>query len=247
VPEIRSGFLAGYLPTELLPDSLALLPSPPAAGSAALALDEEFSRKSLDLRGTLRWMLAAEDADLMFPHAADTFSCALGAAITEQNAPHLYMLLRRSLADFGLSTYAAKKQYSRVRPFAVNKAPICTPLEETHLVADGSYPSGHTAVGWGWALILSEIAPDLTDAILARGRAFGQSRVVCNVHWESDVIEGRFMGAATGARLHADAAFLADLEAAKVELAGVRAAALKPKRNCDAEAAAMALDPPRAP
>ena len=47
---------------------------------------------------------------------------------------------------------------------------------------DGSCPSGHTDIGWGWALILSEIAPDRTDAILERDRAFGESRVVCNVH-----------------------------------------------------------------
>ena len=28
--------------------------------------------------------------------------------------------------------------------------------------------------------------------------------MICNVHWQTDVIEGRFMGAATVARLHAD-------------------------------------------
>lgn len=88
-------------------------------------------------------------------------------------------------------------------------------------MGNGSYPSTHAAVGWAWALILSEIAPDQTDSILARGRAFGQSRVVCNVHWESDVIEGRFIGAAAVARLHSDSTFLADLEAAKAELAAV--------------------------
>jgi acid phosphatase (class A) len=70
---------------------------------------------------------------------------------------------------------------------------------------------------------------------------------VCNAHWESDVIEGRFVGAAAVARLHADAAFLADLEAGKAELASVRAKGLKPVRDCDAEASAMALDPPSAP
>ena len=37
-----------------------------------------------------------------------------------------------------------------------------------------------SAIGWTWALTLSEISPDQTDAILARGRAFGESRVVCN-------------------------------------------------------------------
>ena len=57
------------------------------------------------------------------------------------------------------------------------------------------------------------------DAILARGRAFGESRMVCNVHWQSEVIAGRFMGAATVARLHADPGFTADLAAAKAEAA----------------------------
>lgn len=241
VPEIRPGILAGYLQPEALPNSLALLPPPPAAGSAAFALDQEVSRKSLALRGTPRWKLAAEDANLMFPQAAGTFSCALGAPITEQDTPQLYMLLRRTLADAGLSTYKAKNHYSRTRPFVVNNEPTCTPDEEEHLKKDGSYPSGHTALGWAWALILTEIAPDRADAILARGRAFGESRAICNVHWYSDVVEGRFMGAAAVARLHADPAFRAELEAAKAEVAAVRAKGLKPSRDCDAETKALAI------
>ena len=48
------------------------------------------------------------------------------------------------------------------------------------------------------------------------------------------------MGASTVARLHADPTFRADLEAAKTELAAVRAKGLKPQRDCAAEAAAMA-------
>lgn len=47
----------------------------------------------------------------------------------------------------------------------------------------------------------------LTDALLARGREFGKSRIACNVHWQSDVNWGSFMGAATVTRLHADAGF----------------------------------------
>jgi acid phosphatase (class A) len=176
----------------------------------------------------------------MFPQAAGAFSCALKAPITEQDTPHLYMLLRRTLTDAGLSTYPAKDHYNRVRPFVVNKEPTCTPDDEKFLKTNGSYPSGHAALGWAWALILSEIAPDQTDAILARGLAFGKSRVICNVHWESDVIEGRVMGAGTVACLHADSTFRADLEAAKAELAAVRAKGLKPLRDCAVEAAAMA-------
>lgn len=239
VPEIRPGVPAGYLPRNALPDSFALLPPPPVTGSAALTYDEEVSRKALALRGTPRWTLAKEDANLMFPQAAGTFSCALNTPITEQDTPHLYMLLRRTLADAGLSTDAAKGHYNRTRPFVVNKESTCTPDDEKFLKTNGSYPSGHAALGWAWALILTEISPERTDAILARGRAFGESRVICNVHWESDVIEGRFMGAGTVARLHADPAFRADLEAAKTELTAVRAKGLKPLRDCAAEAAAM--------
>jgi acid phosphatase (class A) len=240
VPEIHPGILAGYLQPEVLPNSLALIPPPPAEGSIAFALDEEVSRRRLALRGSPRWDLAAKDAELMFPEAAGTFSCALGVPITEQETPHLYMLLRRTLADAGLSTYTAKNKYQRKRPFMVNKEPTCTPDEEEHLKKDGSYPSGHTAIGWAWALILTEIAPGQADAILARGRAFGKSRNICNVHWHSDVVEGRFMGAAAVARLHADPAFRAELESAKAELAAVRAKGLKPTRDCQAETEALA-------
>ena len=241
VPEIRPGRPIGYLPPKTLPNSLALLPAPPAAGSIAFALDEEYSRRGFALRGTPAWELATSDADLGFPHAAGTFSCALNAPITEKDTPHLYMLLRRTLTDAVLSTNAAKDHYMRTRPFVVNKEPTCQPSDENFLMKNGSYPSGHTAIGWAWALILTEIAPEQADAVLARGRAFGESRVICNVHWQSDVIEGFFMGAGTVARLHADAKFCADLEAAKAELASVRAQGLKPLCDCAAEGTAVKL------
>ena len=221
-------------------NSLVLLPAPPAAGSAAFALDEDVARRSVALRGTPRWTQAALDADLSFPAAAGTFSCALDAPITEADTPYLYQLLRRTLTDAGLSTYSAKDHYKRARPFVASKEPICTPAEQAAIEKDGSYPSGHTAVGWAWALVLSEIAPERTGALLARGMAYGESRNVCNVHWHSDVVQGRTIGAGVVARLHAEPVFRADLEAARSELAAVRARNAKPSRDCAAEAAALA-------
>jgi len=243
VPEVWPGYLAGYLTKSALPDSLALVPPPPEPGSAALALDEDVNRKALALRGTSRFAQATEDANLLFPRAAGTFSCALGAPVTEAETPHLYVLLRRVLSDAGASTGAAKNRYMRLRPFLVNREPSCTPAEEAELGKQGSYPSGHSAAGWAWALVLAEVEPDRANEIVARGRAFGQSRVVCNVHWQNDVNEGRILGAATVARLHADPAFRADLDAAKNELAGVRAKGIAPARDCKAEAAALGAAP----
>jgi len=233
--------LPGYLPRAQLPNSFALLPPPPAAGTVAFAQDKEASVLNLHLRGTPRWDMAIEDANLSFPAAAGAFSCALQAPVTEAGTPILYRTLRRTLTDAGLATYTAKNHYNRTRPFVANGAPICTPNLQEPLRKDGSYPSGHTAVGWAWALVLTEIAPDRADAILARGRAFGENRVVCNVHWLSDVEEGRFVGAATVAELHSSPEFEADLAAAKKELAAIRARHLPPSRDCAAETAAMAV------
>ena len=156
-------------------------------------------------------------------------------------------MLQRIVTDAGAATGAAKNKYQHARPFMLDSQPTCAPDQEHVLRTSGSYPSGHTAVGLAWALVLSEASPDQSEAILARGRAFGESRLVCNVHWESDVIEGRFMGAATVARLHDEPEFLADLAAAKSELAAARAKSLPPQNDCKFEAEALAETPPQSP
>lgn len=242
VPELRPGIPAGYLAMGAAPNSLIIVPPPPAAGAAAQARDDAAAKAAAALNGGPRWLQATQDADLTFPNAAESFSCALGVPITPTETPRLYMLMRRTLIDNGLSTYPTKMKYQRARPFTVNGAAICTPADEVALRKDGSYPSGHSAAGWGWGLILAEVAPDRAAEVLARGRAFGQSRVVCNVHWLSDTEEGRMMAAATVARLHAEPDFRADVEAAKAEVAAARAKGLKPTRDCTKETAQLAAE-----
>ena len=56
--------------------------------------------------------------------------------------------------------------------------------------------------------------------------------MLINVHWQSDVVEGRVVGAGTVARLHAEPVFQADLAAAKVEFATLRLQGLKPPPDC---------------
>ena len=237
-----SGYLHGYLNPKQLPDSLALLPPPPAPGSAQQAADLDTYKSTRALRGTPRWALATRDANLKFPAAAATFECALQVPISAEGTPNLNMLLRRTLLDAGLATYGAKDKYQRQRPFvAAGDGPTCTPAEEAALSKDGSYPSGHTAIGWAWALVLVQAAPQRSDALLQRGYAFGFSRVICGVHWASDVEAGRVIGAATVARLQSDDTFQAQLALARDEIAQARASGLKPATDCAAEAAALAV------
>ena len=250
VGELRpgTGYLKGYLSRAELPDSLALVPPPPAEGSAALADDAAAFKALTALQAGPRGVQATKDANLKFPAAASHFACALGVRVSEQDTPNLTMLLRRTLTDAGLSTYKAKDTYQRTRPFVVFNAPSCTPADEPSLRKDGSYPSGHSALGWAWALVLTQVAPERADALLQRGRFFGQSRGICGVHWKSDILAGQRMGAATVARLQDNAIFQAQLAAAKGEVAKARAAGhAPPAADCGAEAAALALSAQLAP
>jgi acid phosphatase (class A) len=241
--EIRPGVAAGYLGPGAVPDALALLPPPPAQGSAALAADEEANRADVALKGSKRWRLAGMDANLTFPWAAGDFACALNAPVSLADTPHLYQLLRRAMTDAAQAARAAEDRYRRAPPFLSNKAPTCTPGAEEILAQEGSYPSSHATIGWVWTLVLSEISPDQSEAILARGRAFVQGRAICNVAWRSDVSASLVLGAATLARLHGAPALPADIDAAKAELAAARASKKPPQRDCKAEAAALADGP----
>ena len=243
IAEVEPARTSGYLAADAVPDSLSLVPAAPAEGSPGRALDEAINRQALALRDTPRFAQAARDAELGFPAGAGQFACALGVQIDAQHTPRLYRLLERTRNDASAATRAAKQHYQRPRPFMVNGQPTCTPQDEPGLRNNGSYPSGHSAIGWAWALILSEIDPARADLLQARGRNYGESRLVCNVHWQSDVLEGRFLGAAAVARLHDNAEFRADLDAARQELAAARANPSAPAHDCAAEDAALKLRP----
>jgi len=126
----------------------------------------------------------------------------------------------------------------------LNGQPTCSPDYEERLRDSGSYPSGHTAIGWSWALILTEIAPERASEILQRGRSYGHSRLVCNVHWYSDVVQGQALAAAVLARLHKHAEFVDDLTQAREEFVQARARALPLPRDCAAEADTLAASIP---
>jgi len=240
VPELGHGLMEGYLQGEPPLNSAAFVPPPPSEGSARQQADDAASEALRSLEGSARWDQAARDADLHFPAATSIFACALGATVSEAQTPALYRLLQRSLTDLGLATYPAKKAHQRPRPFLINGEAICTPDERELLETDGSYPSGHSAIGWGWALILSQLAPEKAEALLARGRAYARSRMVCNVHWMSDTEAGMAVGAAAFARLQNNELFQATMAAARAELSSASVSA--PDADaCEQEAATLAL------
>src|ERR1700754_2072492 len=81
---------AGYLAPADLPDSLTLIPPPPAPGSAAQARNDEAAKAAVARAGGPRWAQAIVDADLSLPASAETFACAMDVRISEADTPKLY-------------------------------------------------------------------------------------------------------------------------------------------------------------
>jgi acid phosphatase (class A) len=228
---------AGYLAKGEGPVAADWLLPPPDPASPRGKADADAFTSTRALEGQPRWTLAAQDAEVYEPHAAlGAFGCALGADIEAEQAPRLARLLGTVPTDVDTLQATAKKQFARKRPFVAIDGPICVP-EEPWLRPSGSYPSGHSATGWAWALILAQLAPERASTIMARGAAFGDSRVVCGVHYPSDVEAGRQTGAALVAVLQARADFRADLATARQEFEAVRKAA--PAPDCALEKAAL--------
>ena len=138
--------------------SLDLLPAPPQKGSIQFLYDEAQYHWGKMQRETPRGDQAAADARVGGDGVPNAFSEAFGIKISKETTPEIYKLVLNMREDAGdLATRSAKNHYMRVRPFAYYNEMTCNPEQQQELSTNGSYPSGHTAIGWATALVLSEI------------------------------------------------------------------------------------------
>lgn len=214
---------SGYLSEAEMPDVKRIVPPPPGKDDARFANDMAIFRATRALEGTPRWALALADDELSTAALLRDYSCALGVVATAENAPKTYAFLSRAWADANRASNTLKEFYGHKRPFQVAEGNVCvSPAGRARLERNADYPSGHTAISWEVALVLSELAPDAATGIMARARAFGQSRVICGVHNASAVEAGWMTTTVVFAAQHGSAEFRADAEAARVELAALR-------------------------
>lgn len=210
--------------------SLQLLPPPPEINSVLFLNDKAQFEWGLLQRDTPRGEQAASDAETDGEGISRAFSEAFGIQITKETTPEIFTLINHMKDDAGdLATREAKQHYQRVRPFILFKQNTCRPDMQKGLEHNGSYPSGHTAIGWATALVLAEINTGHQNEILKRGYEMGQSRVICGYHYQSDVDAGRIVASAVVARLHANDAFSNQLNKAKEEFRSLeKAGKIKP-------------------
>uniref|UniRef100_UPI00286DDDC3 acid phosphatase n=1 Tax=Sandarakinorhabdus sp. TaxID=1916663 RepID=UPI00286DDDC3 len=200
-------------------------PPPPAPGSAQARADTLIYKDSRREIGGPLWKKAQGQLSPSSPAFITQLSCALGAAISPAATPATFTLVRRAGTDIAPAIDTAKKYYARPRPFTTDGGKACDPAsaegkgKERGAKLGFAYPSGHAAIGWLWGMILSDVRPERSAAILKFGQETGDLRMACRVHWLSDVTHGRLMATAFYQRIAATPEYQADVERARSEIA----------------------------
>jgi acid phosphatase (class A) len=193
---------------------VALFVAPPAADSPATRreLDEllELQRRRTEAQ--------AEAARADRKTEIARFYGALGlSADRSPSLPALQRLTRRAEDDVRPYVRAAKYRFRRLRPYEIE--PRLQPCID-NVQADLSYPSGHATYGYAMALLLAAMVPERRAALLARADEFARQRMVCGVHFASDLAAGRTGAEWLVRKLLASPGFARDADAAAAELRG---------------------------
>ncbi len=214
-----------YFTAPEMPDMQKFLPEPPDTTSSRFANDimQYFWGKTQRLNAE-RAEIAKRDAVYGLETIINEFSEPFGLLISEEGTPEIYKVLRDGLATCDSVCRIPKEHYMRRRPFSRFNEPTLVPEQEEAHLTNGSYPSGHTILGWSAALLMTEINPEAQDTLLARGYMFGDSRIIAGYHWQSDVDAARLAASAAYAKLHTSERFLQQMAKARKEFADLKAA-----------------------
>ena len=208
----ETGYLVGH---EV--DFRAVLGPPPSVDSPWDHADEQLV-EALQSVDDARQKEAKLDEDELYPRFAEAF----GRPIDRRVSPLLVNLLDRAIDDVESTAGAAKDHFHRPRPFQRLQlqhtcAKPIAPKPEDHPTHGSSYPSGHSTRGWTVALILARVAPERAEALMKRAEEYEESRLICGMHFPTDVQAGQVVAEAVVAHLDASKEFEADLAKARKE------------------------------
>lgn len=220
-------------------DLRAILPPAPLEGEPRYEADREIFRDTRSLVDSPRWRMAVNDISEAPADMLRNYSCAAGIELSPALVPETMRLLHLAAQDTARPNNVAKNHFKRLRPFRLDPGPTCQP--EAEVTNSYDYPSGHTTWGWTWAMILAELLPDQATAILARGRAYGESRIVCGVHNASAVDAGRLSATLSLVRMRVSPDFQKAMDSAGAELRGLVHPPRPVKERCATEANAMSV------
>lgn len=229
---------AGYLDAGQFAALTAAVPPPPEAGSATDRADKATSDRYRVLQGGDRWLLATVHAELRPALALAHFDCALGTQMASAPTPGLTAIFEKVLHDANEAAERVKARSFRARPVGDDPSrAACQRLSEAGRTTP-SYPSGSAAVGVAYGEVLAVLAPDRAAETRRIGHEIAVSRVVCGMHYPSDVAAGEALGRDVAREIVASPGFQAVRATAQAELAAARAAG-RSSPGCAAERAAL--------
>lgn len=193
-------------------DPALVLPPPPAAKS----VQAQAELAELRAAGTAR--SAADEADARLDGEtknATIFASVLGPKFDLDRLPATAALLAQVRASEKAMVDLGKDHFQRPRPYVLDPALKSCKRNDDPL---SSYPSGHTSMAFSMGETLARLVPEKADALLARAARYGQSRIVCEQHFRSDVSAGQMLGVLIAERLMGKAAFRDLFDAARREL-----------------------------
>jgi acid phosphatase (class A) len=199
-----------YAPTQILP-------APPADGS--LEQKAELAEIKRIQKAMSADAYAKADHDDKTENAS-IFAETLGPWFDLKALPKTAALFAVVRAEEKAAARAAKTAFLRNRPWVLDASlQNCTRDDPPQ----SSYPSGHATMGYSFAVVLAHLLPDQAGVILARAKSYGENRLICGVHYRSDIAAGQVLGSVVAEELLANPTFKSDFEAAKAELAAARA------------------------
>lgn len=192
---------------------MELLAPPPRDGSPEDKEDLDGVLKAQSKRTKALGDRALADAELSIFRFADV----MGADFTSAKLPLTAALFERMKSDGDIIVWVVKDSYKRPRPFLASfKVHSLKPHTK-----GAAYPSGHTTFAYECAIVLSKIVPEKKYELFARAEEYSQNRVVLGVHYPADIRAGRLSGTLLANEFLKSEKFLADFEAAKIELRSV--------------------------
>lgn len=153
---------------------------------------------------------AADDRISVFQFA----SSILGPRFTVANLPLTEELFRRLSKDAISLFVESKDQWNRTRPARINGE--IKPCSDH--ASSGAYPSGHSTCGYLTAIVLAEMLPEKKPEIFERAGQYARNRMVCGVHYRSDIEAGQIAGTVIAAFAMQNPRFRKDFEEARKEV-----------------------------
>jgi acid phosphatase (class A) len=199
-----------FAPGEI--DPVLLLPAPPGEDAPASVEGRAELRRIAGGRTPERLAQARHDDEV---EDVRSIADVLGPAFDLQRLPATARLFADLHTEESIAVKQAKAYFKRERPF--HAEPALDVCDDGHDVKN-SYPSGHAMMGYSAAAVLANLMPGNAQIILARASDYAENRLVCGVHYRSDVAASQVLGNVVVARLMAKPAFVAELEAARAEL-----------------------------